>query len=154
MSAQASLWTVMLLVAVAGGVGGAVNAYLADNGFAFPKHEKLDGTVIIRPGFLGTIAVGAVAAVVSWGLYGPFASANLVGPDTLLANGAPSVAVSALMGAVLVGMGGGRWLTDYSDKQLLKAAAVKATAIAKTADEGAKVAIASPAGALEVVRRF
>jgi hypothetical protein len=154
MDSQASLWTVMLFVSIAGGIGGAVNAYLSDNGFAFPKHEKLDGSVIIRPGFLGTMAVGAVAAVVSWGLYGPFASAAVVGPGPATGGDPPSLAVSALVGAVLVGIGGGRWLTDYSDKQLLKAAAVKATAAAKDTGTGAQMAIASPAGALEVVRNF
>ncbi len=152
MDAQPTLWIVMLIVAVAGGVGGAVNAYLSDNGFAFPRQEKMDGTVIIRPGFLGTIAVGAVAAVVSWGLYGPFASASVVGQSALTGQTTPSLALSALVGAVLVGVGGGRWLTDYSDKQLLKAAAVKATAVARTSEAGAKVAIARPAEALEVVR--
>jgi hypothetical protein len=89
---------------------------------------------------------------VSWGLYGPFASASVVGPGTFGGETTPSLALSALVGAVLVGVGGGRWLTDYSDKQLLKAAAVKATASSHTPDAGAKMAIARPAEALEVVR--
>jgi hypothetical protein len=146
----ASLWVVLLVVAAAGAVGGGVNAYLTDNGFAFPKRETVDATVIIRPGFLGSMSVGAVAAVTSWGLYGPFASASIIGGTTAAGGAGPSLALSGLVGAVLVGIGGGRWLTDNVDKQMLKATAVKATM--KNASVSAQIAIARPAHALQVAR--
>jgi hypothetical protein len=145
----ASIWFVLLIVAAAGAVGGAVNAYLTDNGFVFPKHEMLDTTVIIRPGFMGSMSVGAVAAVASWGLYGPFASATIIG-GMIGGGAAPSLTLSGMIGALLVGAGGGRWLTDHVDKQMLKATAVKAA----TANPGAsaQIAIARPAQALHVAR--
>jgi hypothetical protein len=147
----ASIWIVLLIVAAAGAIGGAVNAYLTDNGFVFPKHETLDGTVIIRPGFVGSMSIGAVAAVASWGLYGPFASATIIGGPPIPADAGPSLAMSGFVGALLVGAGGGRWLTDHVDKQMLKATAVRA-ATTKDAGASAQIAIARPAQALKVAR--
>ncbi|MCL4812401.1 MAG: hypothetical protein KJ061_07955 [Vicinamibacteraceae bacterium] len=152
-----SLWWMLLAVAVAGAVGGAVNALLTENGFIFPKTDVVDTTPIWRPGFLGTMAVGAAAATVSWGLYGPFASYAILGPAAPAVAGTPpavGLTLSALVGALLVGMGGGRWLTDQADKGLLKAAAVKAAAGSSDASASAKIAAARPAAALEIARRL
>lgn len=151
-----SLWWLLLAVAVAGAVGGAVNALLTDNGFIFPKTDVVDTTPLWRPGFLGTMAVGAAAATVSWGLYGPFASYAILGSSTApgVATAEPIVGLtlSALVGALLVGMGGGRWLTDQADKGLLKAAAVKAAAGTANTSASAKIAASRPAAALEIAR--
>jgi hypothetical protein len=152
-----SLWWMLLAVAVAGAVGGAVNALLTDNGFIFPRTDVVDTTPLWRPGFLGTMAVGAAAAIVSWGLYGPFASYAILGPAVPPVAGAATgpaagLTLSALVGALLVGMGGGRWLTDQADKSLLKAAAVKAAAGSADAAASAKIAAARPAVALEIAR--
>ena len=145
----ASIWLALVIVAVAGAIGGAVNAYLTDNGFVFKKNETVDGTVIVRPGFLGSMSVGAIAAVASWGLYGPFASANIIGSAAAGA-AAPSLTLSGMIGGLLVGAGGGRWITDHVDKQMLKAAAVKASTTNPAAS--AQIAIARPAQALHVAR--
>src|SRR5438552_12181715 len=66
-----------LLVFVAGGVGGLVNALMTDNGFALPKEVVVNDVSVVRPGFLGNILVGATAAYVSWGLYGAFSNVDL-----------------------------------------------------------------------------
>ena len=123
----ASIWLALVIVGVAGGIGGAVNAYLTDNGFVFPKNET----------------------VASWGLYGPFASANVIGSAAAGA-AAPSLTLSGMIGGLLVGAGGGRWITDHVDKQMLKAAAVKASTTNPAAS--AQIAIARPAQALHVAR--
>ncbi|MBV8934298.1 MAG: hypothetical protein JO095_00615 [Alphaproteobacteria bacterium] len=65
-----SLWPTLGIIFVAGFLGGLVNALITDNGFVLPKYAE----GIWRPGFLSTAFIGAVAAVVSWGLYGPFPS--------------------------------------------------------------------------------
>jgi hypothetical protein len=46
---------------VAGAVGGVVNALMSDNGFVLPKTAH----GIIRPGYLGNVLIGAVAAGIS-----------------------------------------------------------------------------------------
>ena len=74
----------------------------------------------------GRVFVGAVAAVVSWGLYGPLSSYYIA-----VANGAVQASASkepvgltlaTLVGAVLIGIGGARWLTAAVDEKLLRAA--------------------------------
>ena len=45
----------------------------------FSKKEEKNNTKIIRPGFLVNIFIGGIAALVSWGLYGPFAEAFIIG---------------------------------------------------------------------------
>jgi hypothetical protein len=44
-----------------------------------PKNEN----GIVRPGVIGNVIVGAIGAVVSWGLYGPYAQASLLGGTSL-----------------------------------------------------------------------
>jgi hypothetical protein len=70
------------------------------------------------PGATGNIIVGAVSAVVSWALYGSGA-----GVDIAIANASAreliSLRLSALAGALLVGIAGARWLSSEVDKALL-----------------------------------
>lgn len=142
----------VLLVALAGAVGGVVNALTSDNGFVMPKKEEVDGKAIYRPGFFGNVIVGLVAAVVSWGLYGPGATLLVVGgSEAVSASAAPSLSFSVLAGAVLVGIGGARWLSAEVDKKLLKAAASKAATASAEGEKAAKeIATASPTQALHI----
>ena len=81
----------LLYIFLAGAVGGAANALMTDNGFIMPKSEDVDGkTTVLRPGYIGNILIGAVGAVVSWGLYGPLSSVLIAGtPKALQANVSP-----------------------------------------------------------------
>ena len=142
-------WFLLLYISLAGSVGGIVNALLSDNGFIMPKSEDIDGTKIIRPGMIGNILIGAVAAGISWGLYGAAATAPLTG-DT--ADPVP-LTLSALMGAVLVGIAGAKWLTNEVDKTLLKAAAVQAATSQISSQKAQAIANATPAAALEIAKR-
>lgn len=134
---------------LAGACGGLLNAYFSDNGFVLPRVETAGSMTVTRPGFLGSMLVGSVAAGVSWGLYGPFAGVTIIGPG---AGADVSLSLSALVGAVLVGIGGSRWLTDQVDKTLLKATAVQAAQGGANKDASAAIAAASPAKALEIAR--
>ena len=145
-----SIWIPTLTVLAAGAVGGLLNAYFSDNGFAWPRVERVDRVTITRPGFLGSMLVGGVAAVVSWGLYGPFAAAPLFGSG--VAAPLPPFTLSSLVGALLVGVGGGRFLTDQVDKFLLRTTAVKAAEGHADAVASRQIATASPADALEIAR--
>ena len=154
-----SLISVLIVVFIAGAIGGAVNALLSDNGFTMPKKSPTNGANgagIWRPGYLGNIVIGAVAAVISWGLYGPFSAAYLLG-SSLTPETAPQrfgITLSAFVGAILVGVGGAKWLSDEVDKRLLKAAASEAAKKEASPEVSAQILASSPAEALNVARKM
>jgi hypothetical protein len=118
---------ILLIVFGAGGLGGLLNAFLTGPGVALPHFVVVEGSKVLVPGFLGNILVGAVAALISYGLYGPLANIALVrgGPSTdrtPLPSGPLTLAACA--GAIVVGFSGGRWMTAEADKQLNHATAV------------------------------
>ncbi len=143
---------ILVVVFVAGGIGGVINALMSDNGFVLPKSADTGEGRIVRPGFLGNILIGGVAALISWGLYGPFAAYPLIGGAA--ASGAEPVmlSLSGFVGAVLVGVGGARWLTNEVDKSLLRAAASLAASAPGDAAKAARMMTASPAQALSLSR--
>jgi hypothetical protein len=129
------VWEAGLVVAAAGGAGGIVSAFLSeDRGFALPTTVPVDGTTVLRPGFLGHIVVGALASFISWGLYGPFTDQVLLGSNP---DGSPpadtfGITAAAVAAAAGVGVGGAKFLSNYVDKKLLRATA--SVAAGKTAD--------------------
>lgn len=135
-----SIWIFLAAIFGAGVLGGIVNAFMSDNGFVFPK---VTGG-IVQPGGIGNAFIGGIAAVVSWGLYGPFAGAAIL-PST--AHPAGSLVLSALVGAILVGISGARWLSNEADKRLLRAAGIEAAKQAPDASVVAAMTTASPAAA-------
>ena len=146
-----SLWIFLVIIFFAGAVGGIVNALLTDNGFIMPKPEVNGATQIIRPGFLGNALISGIAACVSWGLYGPFAAFYIAGGTPQPADTPQfGLTLSALVGAVLVGIAGAKWLTNEVDKSLLKAAASSAAAGQANPDKAQAIAMASPAEALRI----
>jgi hypothetical protein len=151
-----SLWTLLLIICACGAIGGVVNALLTDNGFMGPRVEDVGGGAkVIRPGFLGNIFIGAIAASLSWGLYGPMASFFIAGTGEALKQnpvGAFGLTLSSLVGAVLVGIGGARWLTNEVDKDLLQAAASQAAAGEESPEASQRIALATPAQALFIAK--
>jgi len=103
-----------LLVASAGAVGGILNAYFTDHGLRRPT--VMNG--IWCPGAIGNIIVGAVSAIISWALYGSGAGVDIA-IATANTREVISLRLSALAGALLVGIAGARWLTNEVDKALL-----------------------------------
>jgi hypothetical protein len=150
------MWWLIVYVALAGAVGGVVNALLTDNGFALPRREKVDKLTIYRPGWTGNVLIGMVAAAVSWGLYGPLASYLVAGtPEAMSTNDSPEqigLALSSLVGAVLIGIGGARWLTNEVDKTLLRAAASAAAGADPQPSVASQIAMATPMEALDMAR--
>ena len=100
----------ILLTAGLGAVGGFVNCLLSDE-VHWPRFDK--EARIWRPGVIGNIAVGAIAAVVVWGVYGPAASFDLVkdSPQQL------SLTVGQLLSSLVIGLSGGKILTLIAQKQ-------------------------------------
>lgn len=104
---------ITLLVLACGAVGGLVNALLAGD-LHLPHREEN----IYSPGWIGNVVVGAVAALVFWGLYGPMAKVAVIG------NTAPDIpaafTIAELAGSVVTGIGGGRILSNEVDKKTLE----------------------------------
>lgn len=100
-----------------GGLGGLLNAYLAQSGFVkWSVDTSQDGKKILNPGWLGNVFVGAVGAFVMWALYSVPSMPD--GQDALTLKGF----LPQLAGAILVGVGGSRILTNEVDKRYLDAA--------------------------------
>ena len=119
----------VLIVAVAGGIGGLFHAFLVDNTLGKPK-EGWDGWGLA---LLVNIIGGAIAGALSWGLYGPLSAYPVFGsPPAGSGPPASMLTLSALASAVVIGFGGPRWLQNEVDKRLLKEAA--STAASKQAD--------------------
>lgn len=139
---------------LSGAVGGIVNALVSDNGFVKPSEECTGEVTIIRPGFAGNILLGSVAAFISWGLYGAFSDAVLFGTATGLGTEEISVSISSIAGALLIGIGGARWLTNEVDKKLLRTAAAAAAASKANFEDSQRIAVATPAQAFNIAKKM
>ena len=133
-------WLSPISIIAGGAIGGLTNAFMTQNGFVLPTKIIDSNTLgkVWRPGILGNVAVSAVAALVSWGLYGtgaslPVFAASVTDKDV-------NLTYSALVGSILIGIGGARWLTAEVDKALLRGAAV--TAASKGASDSLANALA------------
>jgi hypothetical protein len=62
------------------------------------------------------------------------------------------ISLSSLAGAILVGVGGAKWLTNEVDKKLLRAAATEAAAGQPTLGASRRIAVASPSEALRIAK--
>jgi hypothetical protein len=137
-------WESALLALLAGGLGGVVNALMSDNGFALPQNTpSAAGGVVWRPGIVGNVVIGAVAALVSWGLYGSGAGMPIISALKV------DLTWAGFAGGVLVGIGGSRWLTAEVDKTLLKNAASAAASKPANPVLATNMANLSPAKALD-----
>lgn len=150
------MWLLLLYVMIAGAIGGIVNSLIADRGLSLPSLEKVGEVTIVRLGWMGNVIVGAAAAAISWGLYGPMAAFHIAGmPEALSRNPSPEgvgLTLASLVGAALVGMGGARWLTNEVDKSLLRQAASQAAGATASNTFATKIAVAAPAEALHIAR--
>jgi hypothetical protein len=106
------IYVIVALVCACGGIGGLVNALLAGD-LHLPHREGN----LYNPGWIGNVVIGAVAALVFWGLYGPMAKLAIVGPAS---DGAKVIfTVAELAGSVVTGIGGGRILSSEVEKKAL-----------------------------------
>jgi len=144
------LWLLLVIVCAAGAVGGLINGLLTSNGILLPGMQEVDQLRILRPGFLGNMVIGMVAAGISWGLYGPLSMMPIFSalPAT------QGLTLSALVGAALVGIGGARWVTNEIDKKLLMVAASKAAAAQPAPEAAQQIVAASPAQALAIAQKL
>ncbi|HUC20232.1 MAG TPA: hypothetical protein VMR98_01920 [Candidatus Polarisedimenticolaceae bacterium] len=129
-TAGSDIVQVMCAVGLAGGIGGLLNGFMPNQGFALPQRIKRQAKIegedkpilvnILDPGFVGTVLVGIAAAAVLFALYGPLKDLVVFGPDKVEM---PGVKLSELFVSVIVGMGGGRLLTKEVDEKITKTTA-------------------------------
>ena len=111
------IWVVLVLTAAAGCAGGFVNSLLTEE-IKLPRRD--DAANIYRPGVIGNIIVGGVAAIVFWGLYGRLSQFALLGPASAALPAAASLTVGELAGSLVTGLGGGRLLTAEVTRRALE----------------------------------
>jgi hypothetical protein len=124
-------------IAIAGVVGGMLNAAMSDNLFLWPiRVADTRGCKIIRPGLIANVSMSACAALGSLFAFG----ANGSGPNSSVGE-----LLITLIGSILVGSLAARWVTNEADKRLLRAALAKACAAPAAHPDTARVMeIASP----------
>jgi hypothetical protein len=105
-----TIWQIILLIAAFGAIGGIVNSAISGE-FNYPRFDP--AAKVWRPGWIGNVLVGAVAALVVWGVYGPLASYDLVTGKTVELH----LTVAQLLTSLVVGLSGGKILTLMAEKQ-------------------------------------
>jgi hypothetical protein len=108
-----NIWYIFGIVGVMGAIGGIANCAITGE-FVSPKFEA----GIWRPGWLGNVVVGIVAAVVILGLNSPLSPIDIftINPADL------HLSVSQLLSSIVIGLGGGNILTQMAQKQAERAA--------------------------------
>jgi hypothetical protein len=103
-----SIFYAIFVIAGLGAVGGLVNCAVAGE-FALP-HVDRDAKVW-RPGWIGNVVAGAIAAPVIWGIYGPLAGRSIITAEPI------DLTLIQAFTSIVIGFSGGRILTLEAQKQ-------------------------------------
>ncbi len=103
-----SLVFACLVIAVLGASGGLIKSVLSGG---FERWSYDSTTKIWKPGWIGHLITGAVAALVVWAIYGPFAG------QTLTTRASFPVTLVQAGGSLLVGVGGAEILRMLADRK-------------------------------------
>jgi hypothetical protein len=127
---------IVLLVAIAGCLGGLLNSLVGGSSLVLPEFATVNGSHVMVPGFAGNVLVGGLAALLSYALYGPIAGYVVV-TTGLPGDGSKSapaqLTAASLAGALLVGFSGGRWITAEANSKLNHGIAVATAEAAERA---------------------
>jgi hypothetical protein len=140
------VWMIVIVL-VCGAVGGLLNAFIGDNGFHLPIVEN----GVFQPGVLGTILIGAVAALTSWCAAKAIV---LIGGTPTVPPTVPVFSTGDIANALIVGFGGAKWFQSQVDKANLSKAVAIAAGKAANAVAAAAIAGASPRKALDIVTKM
>jgi len=133
-----SFWFLLGMVFIAGAVGGFIGSFV--NG-------KPSAAFGFLPGFVLNTLIGAVAASVSWLLYGPLSQAQIGATS-----GTWTMAASTLGGAVGIDKKGSTCLTKAAGQKLFQAAAYNAAAAQASPDLAAMMLTEAYADALKIAK--
>jgi hypothetical protein len=134
-------WMIAIVI-FSGALGGFINVFVGDSGLHLPREEN----GIFQPGFLGTVLVGALAALGSWGaaktimLFGTSVATNFSTGD--IAN------------ALMVGFGGAKWFKSETEKDVLQKTAAIAAGKQANPNSAATIASATPNEALAAAMKM
>jgi hypothetical protein len=135
----------VVIIAICGALGGFVNVFVGDSGLHLPRVEE----GIWRPGYIGVVFVGVVAAVAAWLAT---QGASLRGPHVL--GSEITLHLSELSVAIVVGFGGARWFKAEGDQAILRRAAIVAAGKSANVVAANMIASASPIQALAAANRM
>ncbi len=131
------------LVVVMGMLGSLGSSFLGDSGWHLPMNE--DG--IVRPGYLGNMLIGALAAVASWGMQ---KGAVLVGGPV----SALTFSTADMAHAIVIGFAGASWFKSHIEQVILRRTAVVAASRAADPEAAQAIATCTPIEALRVANKM
>src|SRR5205814_882268 len=76
-----------------------------------PRLSPVSQLLDWRPGWIGNVVAGAIAAPVIWGIYGPLAGRSITAPEPI------ELTLIQAFTSIVIGFGGGRILTLEAQKQ-------------------------------------
>jgi hypothetical protein len=134
---------VIVLILLMGGLGSLVSAFVGDSGWHLPIYDN----GIFRPGYLGNMLVGGLAALASWGMQ---KAAVLIGT----APNALSFSTADMANAIVIGFGGASWFKSQLEKVILQKTAVVAASKPGDAAAASQIAAATPMEALRTANNM
>ncbi len=115
-----TVWA-LIWVALAGATGGFLNAWVSDNRLLWPSRVEATPRIrIIRPGLAVNVGIGALASMT--------AARAFAGVASLTTLAAVGDLILGLAAAAAIGVLAARWITNETDKRLLRVAVSKACA--------------------------
>ncbi len=135
-------WSIEIVLAC-GALGGFGNVFIGDSGLHLPKVEN----GVFLPGYLGTVFIGAVAALGSWGAAKSIA---LFGPDVK----AVTFTTGDIANALMIGFGGAKWFKSEAEKDVLQKTAGIAASKSPDPVAAAVIANSSPLKALDTAMKM
>ncbi len=135
-------WAPLVIVLAVGALAGWLNGFLTKSAFVLPRLYRRDGQWMIFPGSLGNGVGGALAALLTVGLGGPW-GAGLFSPT----GAEPVVTPALLLAAAVAGFTGSRVLTGERNTQALSLGVVDA--LLRRADPAAAALARDATSALE-----
>jgi hypothetical protein len=135
----------LLAVTICGAVGGFANVFIGDSGLHLPTMEQ----GVFRPGYIGVVFVGMVAAVGAW-----LATQNSTVSGGLVVSPVPILRLSELSTAIIVGFGGARWFKSETETTIFRKTAAVAASKSANSDAAATIASGTPIEALAAANRM
>jgi hypothetical protein len=135
----------LISVAVCGALGGFANVFIGDSGLHLPTIDQ----GIFRPGYIGVVFVGLIAAVGAW-----LATQGSVLVGGLTLSPPVTLRLSELSTAIVVGFGGARWFKSETETTIFRKTAAVAASKAADSDAAATIAAGSPIQALTAANKM
>jgi hypothetical protein len=135
----------LIAIGVCGALGGFANVFIGDSGLHLPTIEQ----GIFRPGYIGVVFVGLIAAVGAWlATQGSALTGNLVPSPPV------TLRLSELSTAIVVGFGGARWFKSETETTIFRKTAAVAAGKSADNDAAATIAAGTPIQALTAANKM